>query len=233
MHGTFFHLIRPLPKDCMNALVGMKVTHDEPHCTHHFCGNNPAERPEGFWREIDLGNPDATDWISEVELRSFQSMRPIWSQIIQLEHTRMALLLGHLERIPSFLSKQMCVQARVDAWHVSCPPRVAEAVQKLGSLTLRDLHDTTTEMQKALGVRKVCRNESEEAAVRVTSCDIHKKLFRSDGTPQRREVIPHLAPPVVVQDFDCVAAAIVGCSFLHQGGPGMGSRQEPRGSWKQ
>ena len=79
-----------------------------------FCGNNPAERPEGFWREVSLGNPDATDWISEVELRSFQSMRPIWSQIIQLEHTRMALLLGHVERIPSFLSKQMVVQARVD-----------------------------------------------------------------------------------------------------------------------
>ncbi len=53
-----------LPKDCMNALIGMMVTHDEPHCTHHFCGNNPAERPEGFWREVNLGNPDATDWIS-------------------------------------------------------------------------------------------------------------------------------------------------------------------------
>ena len=95
-------------------------------------------------------------------------------------------------------------------------------MQKLGSLTLRDLHDTTTEMQKALGVREVCRNESEEAAVRVTPCDIHKKLFRSDGTPQRREVISQLAPPVVVQDFDCVAAAIAGCSFLLQGGPGTG-----------
>ena len=97
----------------------------------------------------------------------------------------MALLLGHLHRIPSFLSKQMVVQARVDAWHVSCPPRVAEAVQKLGSLTLRDLHDTTTDMQKALGVRKVCRNESDEPAVRVTACDIHKHF--SEATGHRRD----------------------------------------------
>ena len=34
-----------LPKDCVNAAIGMFVAVDEPIVTQHFCGP-PAERPE-------------------------------------------------------------------------------------------------------------------------------------------------------------------------------------------
>ena len=100
-----------LPKDCVNAAIGMFVAADEPIVTQHFCGP-PAERPEGFWREIDLGNCDAQDWTCDVEARSFESMRPIWSQIMQLEATRMALLLENLERIPGSVRGKHIGQAR-------------------------------------------------------------------------------------------------------------------------
>ena len=63
---------------------------------------------------------------------------------MQLEHTHMAMLLHHLRTIPRFVPGQMIVQARVDAWHVSCPRLVAKEVQeRLGSLTLGQLHDTS------------------------------------------------------------------------------------------
>ena len=64
-------------KDSINMAIGMMCAHDEPSMTQHFCGPT-AERPEGFWREVDLGNADTQDWTCDVELRSFQSMRPIW-----------------------------------------------------------------------------------------------------------------------------------------------------------
>ena len=103
-----------LPKDSVIAAIGMFVAVDEPIVTQHFCGP-PAERPEGCGREVDLGTCDAQDWTCDVEARSFESMRPIWSQIMQLEATRMALLLENLERIPGFVSGKHIVQARVDA----------------------------------------------------------------------------------------------------------------------
>ena len=124
-----------LPKDCVNAAIGMFVAVDEPIVTQHFCGP-PAERPEGFWREIDLGNCDAQDWTCDVEARSFESLRPIWSQIMQLEATRTALLLESLERIPGFVSGKHIVQAKVDAWHVSVSHKMATEVEKLDAKTI-------------------------------------------------------------------------------------------------
>ena len=59
--------------------------------------------------------------------------------------------------------------------------------------------------------------------MRVSDCNNHRKLFKSDGTPQRREIMSQLAPPIVVSEFDCVAAAMAGMSFLLQGGPGTGN----------
>ena len=118
-------------KTSINSLIGMMCAHDEPSLTQHFCGP-AAERPEGFWREVDLGNSDTQDWTCDVELRSFQSMRPIWSQILQTEHTRLALVLEHLEHIPGFVPGKHVVQAKVDAWHVSVSKQMARKWKSSG-----------------------------------------------------------------------------------------------------
>ncbi len=52
----------------------------------------------------------------------------------------MALLLRHLACIPHFAPKQHIVQAKVDAWHLSVTPALAEQVRKLGSLSIGELH---------------------------------------------------------------------------------------------
>ena len=96
----------------------------------HWAGTNLAERPQGLWREVQL-TEHTRDFVCEVELRSFQSMRPIWSQIMQLEHTRMAMLLHHLRTIPRFVPGQMIVQARVDASDV-VQDAFLEAWRRLG-----------------------------------------------------------------------------------------------------
>ena len=56
-----------LPKDMFNSLIGMMIAADEPHLVSHWSGKVLAERPHGFWREVDLGMGRG-DFISEIEL---------------------------------------------------------------------------------------------------------------------------------------------------------------------
>ena len=134
-------------------------------------------------------------------------MRPIWSQILQTEHTRLALVLEHLERIPGWVSGKHIVQAKVDAWHVSVSKQMAAEVEKLGALTIGQLSRKEAPMLDALGVVR-SKVQCDEPAVRVSRVDLRTKVFRSEGVPSRRGRLSILAPPIIVgEDWDCLAAA--------------------------
>ena len=147
-------------------------------------------------------------------------MRPIWSQILQTEHTRLALVLENLERIPGFLSAKHVVQAKVDAWHVSVSKQTAEEVERLGTLTIGQLSRREAPILDALGVVQ-SQTTCDEPAVRVSRVDLKKKVFRSEGVPSRRGRLSLLAAPIIVgAEWDPVGAAMAGVSFLLQGPPG-------------
>ena len=145
---------------------------------------------------------------------------------MQLEATRMALLLESLERIPGFVSGKHIVQAKVDAWHVSVSHKMAAEVEKLDALTFDELHAAPMILD-ALGIHG--RTHSDERAVRVSRVDLQNKIFRSEGAPQRCGIVALLASPIIVgEDWDWLGAAKVGMSFLLQGPPGCGKTWRAR-----
>ncbi len=70
---------------------------------------------------------------------------------------------------------------------------MSEAVRKLDSMTLGELHTITpAPIQQALGAQAIRRLECDEPAVRVSPCDVRKKLFATEGAPTVHE---RVAPP--------------------------------------
>ena len=120
-----------LCKTLPNSLIGYMVFQDEPCEFRYSCSQDPGERPPcsielpGFLVE-EFG---MHEWCRVVEQRSYDSLRPIHSQIMGIARLRMVqlakLLIQTLGR-PLYLN-----QAKTDAWYVSCPPKLRDRLETL------------------------------------------------------------------------------------------------------
>ena len=151
-----------LSKTLPNSLIGYLISQDEPCEFRYSCSQDPGERPPcsielpGFLVE-EFG---MHEWCQVVEQRSYDSLRPIHSQIMGIARLRMVqlakLLIKTLGR-PSYLC-----QAKTDAWYVSCPPKCREKLAKLKP-TYRDFGVACDDpaIKITLGTPKFMENVSD------------------------------------------------------------------------
>ena len=115
-----------MAKTLPNSLIGYFIQQDEPCEMRYSCSQDPAECPPnavglpGFLVE-EFG---MHEWCQVIEQRSYDSLRPIHSQVMGLARLRMVQLAKLLTRTLGRLN--YLVQAKTDAWYVSCPPKQRE-----------------------------------------------------------------------------------------------------------
>ena len=125
-----------LSKTLPNSLIGYMISQDEPCEFRYSCSQDPGERPPcsielpGFLVE-EFG---MHEWCQVVEQRSYDSLRPIHSQIMGIARLRMVQL---AKLLMNTLGRRSLCQAKTDAWYVSCPPKCREKLRGL-KLTYRD-----------------------------------------------------------------------------------------------
>ena len=77
--------------------------------------------------------------MGRIERRSYDSVRPTHSMVMQVAHLRMNLLARYLRRTLGFQPKWIC-QAKTDAWKCAVPKRMLPQVRQLRELTYHDLN---------------------------------------------------------------------------------------------
>ena len=99
----------------------------------HTCSSDPKDRPPNSTK-LPCAKEGFHEWVQHVECRSTESLRPIHAMVMQISRLRMHLLARHIRTSIRGWWPQWLVQAKTDAWRLSCPKSKMPEVKKLQSL---------------------------------------------------------------------------------------------------
>ena len=106
----------------------------------YFASTDPHERPpNAMLLPFRLEPWGVYEWAQRLEKRSYDSVRPIHSQIMQVAHLRMNLLARYLRRTLVGWRPCYACQAKTDAWKCAVPKRLLPDLKNLRQLTYRQL----------------------------------------------------------------------------------------------
>ena len=127
---------RTFCKSLVNKAIGFMQSVDEPMKFFHTCSSDPKDRPPNSTK-LPCVKEGFHEWVQHVECRSTESLRPIHAMVMQISRLRMHLLARHIRTSIHGWRPQWLVQAKTDAWRLSCPKSKMPEVKKLQSLTYR------------------------------------------------------------------------------------------------
>ena len=130
--GERFH------KSLVNKFVGQLISEDEPVSYKYFASTDPEERPPNAMRlPYRLEDFGVHEWAQRIEKRSYDSVRPIHSMVMQVARLRMNLLARYLRRTLMGWQPKYACQAKTDAWKCAVPQRLMPDNKNLRQLTYR------------------------------------------------------------------------------------------------
>ena len=121
-------------KQLFNKAIGFMISVDEPLRFIYRCSTHVSDRPPNSTKLPEI-KPGFHEWVQVVEQRSYDSLRPIHAQILQISRMRMHKLARYLRLTISGFRPQYLVSARTDAWHINCPKNLFEKLKKLKDVT--------------------------------------------------------------------------------------------------
>ena len=113
---------RRLGKSLVSECIGHLVSEDEPVHYKYFASTDPQERPpNSMLLPFRLEPWGVYEWAQRIEKRSYDSVRPIHSMVMQVAHLRMNLLARYLRRTLVGWRPCNACQARRTLGNVPCP----------------------------------------------------------------------------------------------------------------